>query len=145
MSIECIEVFCRSIQNDQSFCMRCGTRHRLNCWESTVTPCCDRSRTSCEHCPVFISYLRTTASPARVLIGTCEGVVLEGIVFVTRGERLSDMLNDTTRSFVAIRHPRWREGRPDMDDDPPVLCLSLRTISWVTPIEENISAREAAA
>ena len=92
MAIDYVEVFCRSIQNDQSLCMRCGTRNRLNCWELTVSPCCERSRTTCERCPVFISHLRTTASPLRVMIGTSEGGVLEGTVFLTQGERMSDML-----------------------------------------------------
>jgi hypothetical protein len=137
MAIDYVEVFCRSIQNDQSLCMRCGTRNRLNCWELTVSPCCERSRTTCERCPVFISHLRTTASPLRVMIGTSEGGVLEGTVFLTQGERMSDMLNDPVRSFLSVRNPRWLEGKPEATDGSPVLCLSLRTIAWVTPVEEG--------
>jgi hypothetical protein len=140
------EVFCRTAQNDESLCMRCGTRNRLNCWEVPISPCCQRSRDTCERCPVFISYLRTTASPSRVVIATEDGGVLEGTVFLTRGERLSDMLNDPGRSFLPVRYPRWRQGKPAAADGAPVLCLSLRSISWVSPLEETAPvAKEEAA
>ena len=148
MAIDYAEVFCRTIQNDQSFCMRCGTRNRLNCWELTVSPCCERSRDTCERCPVFISLLRTTASPSHVLIGTSDGRVLEGTVFLRQGERLSDMLNDPARGFLAVRNPRWREGKPEAAEGTPVLCVSLRTIAWVTPLDEaqqKVSANTQAA
>jgi Family of unknown function (DUF6812) len=146
MAADFAEVFCRSIQNDQSLCMRCGTRNRLNCWEVAVSPCCERSRNSCERCPVFIAHLRTTACPSRVLIGLTDGRSLEGTVFLTRGERLSDMLNDPVRSFLTVRQPMWRAGSPDVTDHAPVLCLSLRMIAWVSPVEEEkAAARDQAA
>ena len=146
MAADFAEVFCRSIQNDQSLCMRCGTRNRLNCWEVAVSPCCERSRLSCERCPVFIAHLRTTASPSRVVISLTDGRVLDGTVFLTRGERLSDMLNDPARGFLIIRQPTWRDGPPEAADHSPVLCLSLRAIAWVSPVEEEkAAARDQAA
>jgi len=145
MATQTKELFCRQVQADDDICGLCAVAQKgLACWEGETSPCCQRPRTACERCPVFIGYLRSTAAPARVLISTTDAGLLEGTIFLPPGVRVSDLLNHPSRSFLAVSKPRWRTASPTGHDTPPVIIVSLSSISWVAPLDEEASAgREA--
>ncbi len=141
MCVDTRDLFCKTAQADPGLCSVCGAAsHGLACWEVETSPCCQRSRTSCERCPVFIGYLRSTSTPARVLIGTGDGGILEGTVFLSPGTRVSDLLNHPDRAFIAVSRPRWRNPGPVGGVNTPVVILSLSSIAWVAPLGEEQAA-----
>lgn len=140
MAAQTQELFCKQVQADTELCILCAVAQKgLTCWEVETSPCCQRPRTACERCPVFIGYLRSTATPARVLISTTDAGLLEGVIFLPPGVRVSDLLNNPSRSFLAVSKPRWRTATPMGQATPPVIIISLSAISWVAPLEEEVA------
>jgi hypothetical protein len=141
------DLFCETVQVEHSLCVLCAAAYQgLACWEVDSSPCCHRSRLTCERCPVFIGYMRSMAQPAKVLIATTSGALIEGTIFVTAGSRVSDVLNHPARAFIAVSRPQWRSDGPLADARPPVVILSLSAIAWVAPlVEEKAEATGARA
>ncbi|MCX7599723.1 MAG: hypothetical protein N2512_12780 [Armatimonadetes bacterium] len=140
MATQTGELFCKQVQPDAELCILCAVAQKgLACWEVDTSPCCQRPRTTCERCPVFIGYLRSTATPTRVLISTADAGLLEGIIFLPPGVRVSDLLNNPNRSFLAVSKPRWRTATPMGGAAPPVIIISLSSVSWVAPLDEEAS------
>jgi len=128
---------CKELIEDNSRCEGCGwAQQGINCWEVEVSPCCDLPRSACSQCPVYISYLRLYGTSMRVVMGTDDGAVLEGTVHVPHRQRLSDLMNDDSRRFLAVREPRWRQGVPAGLPEGKVVIVGISHVAWAVPIEE---------
>ncbi len=87
-----------------------------NCWEMSVSPCCDLSRDACDTCPVYAAAMRELCLTQTVHCVLQGGVTVEGEVHIRRDLRLSDVLNDKSRLYLAITnaavHYPGAEGAP---------------------------------
>ena len=129
--------YCARIQGDETLCAGCvAAAQGLNCWEVEASPCCQRSRDTCTDCIVYIGYLRATSTVARVVLGTTQGHVAEGNVYVPAGRRLSDTLNESHRRFLILRDVRWITDPPPGMPSTGVVFIAIQAIAWVAPISE---------
>jgi hypothetical protein len=108
-----------------------------NCWETTVSPCCQLSRDSCDTCPVFAAGMRAGCrlQPVRIIL-SC-GTTLEGSVSLPQGQRLSDALNAPERAYVPVTNVTLAPARPP---EAPVtrhevVFVSRQSVSLIHPIE----------
>jgi len=49
-----------------------------NCWDVTISLCCQRPRTDCQHCDVYINYLKNSGSAQTVVVEMSDGGILVG-------------------------------------------------------------------
>ena len=129
--------YCSCVQGDESLCAGCvAAAQGLNCWEVEACPCCQRPREMCADCIVYIGYLRATSTVARIVLGTTQGHVCEGNVYVPSGRRLSDSLNDPQRRFIILRDVKWITDPPTGMPSTGVVFIAATAVAWVTPISE---------
>jgi hypothetical protein len=108
----------------------------LNCWEVDRSPCCHRPRNLCRQCRIFIRAQRSGGAPAHVLLAMADGGLLEGEVHVPPGQRVSSLLNDPQRRFLALRSPRWQGASPGGGRGATVQLVNLAYVVWLVPLAE---------
>ncbi len=129
--------YCSRVQRDEALCAGCvAAAQGLNCWEVEASPCCQRPRSACADCIVYVGYLRATSTVARVVFGTTHGHVAEGNVYIAAGRRLSDSLNDPQRRFLIVRDVKWITDPPPGMPESGVLFVAVHAVSWVAPLAE---------
>jgi hypothetical protein len=108
-----------------------------NCWEMTMSPCCDLNRTTCEGCPIFAGAMRAVAESEWVAIALEGGGRVEGEVHMQRHRRLSDAFNDGTKPYIVVTNATITY--PDPDRHPPerreVLFLLKSAARIIHPLE----------
>lgn len=73
-----------------------------NCWEVSISPCCDLPRDSCKQCPVLAAAMRAMSLAQTVRIHMEGDVIVEGEVHIQHPRRLSDTLNDGSHPFIVV-------------------------------------------
>ena len=104
-----------------------------NCWEMTISPCCDLVRNACEGCPIFAGAMRAMADSEWVTIMLEGGGMVEGEVHIQRHRRLSDAFNDGTKPYIVvtnatITHPDPYRRPPERRDVVFLLKSAARIV-----------------
>jgi len=130
--------FCAQLRGPtEPVCANCTVRKRgLNCWEVDAAPCCQLDRKQCATCDVFIAFLKSQTTPLRVRVLLMGGVVVQGAIHVTGGERLSDYLNSVERKFLPITEAQivGPDGKPE---EVGVAFVALESVALVVPRPEE--------
>lgn len=118
-----------------------------NCWEMAISPCCDRDRSSCCTCPVYGVAMKALSQGRRARIVMQDGTIVEGLVAVRRGQRLSDVFNDETRPFVPITEAIVRppSGPGQAPTRRCVVFVSTRATALIYPEDEQAAVESAPA
>lgn len=115
-----------------------------NCWEMTVSPCCDRPRDACKTCLVYANAMKGLSSRERVCIMLDGGTILDGEVTVRQNQRVSDLFNDPSLDYVAVTGVRVSypasAGRPD--DLREAVLVSKRAAVLITPLGSAATCEE---
>ncbi|MBP8954158.1 MAG: hypothetical protein KBI47_17310 [Armatimonadetes bacterium] len=110
-----------------------------NCWEMSISPCCDLPRDSCETCPIFAAGMRELARVEHVRVVMEGGSVIEGEICKRHGRRVSDVINDTARTHMAITHAvishPQEPGRPNEEHE--VVLVAKRSALLIYPVPED--------
>lgn len=107
-----------------------------NCWEMTVSPCCDRPRDACKTCLVYANAMRGLCSRECVCIMLDDGTILDGEVTVRHNQRVSDLLNDPSLDYVAVTGVRvsYPASAGRSDDRRDFVLVSKRAAVLITPL-----------
>ncbi len=106
------------------------------CWQVNTSPCCKRDRSVCRHCDVYISYQSQCGKTQTVELQLADGSVLVGEVHVPSDSRLSQVLNDANRAFLAITNVTEDASYPSDARPVRVLLINKQAIAILKPIGE---------
>ncbi|NSW54379.1 MAG: hypothetical protein HPY44_00080 [Armatimonadetes bacterium] len=110
-----------------------------NCWEMSISPCCDLPRNSCETCPIYGAGMRELARVERVRVVMEGGSVIEGEICTRHGTRVSDMINDTARTHMAITHAVISHPQEPGKacEEHEVVLVAKRSALLIYPVSED--------